>query len=192
MFRAPQQPHGGMRLPTLAALGGDATRLVLLGAVLLVVICGCLGVTLYRGVLGNNNAGLPPVATLAPLPPAATSVDGGAPGGLQLAAPVLAASLGAGNRPVGVMTSFPANSQIVYVVTQVTHVPAGSQFFARWMLEGRPFEDSAALTAGHAYTATYVEFHLQPKPGLSLPAGSWTVQIFANGAAGPRAPFTLR
>jgi hypothetical protein len=176
-------------------LGAGGGRMILVAAVVVVALCGCVGITFFRGVLGLGDT-VTPVGAISPSPSAATAVDAMPGGAASLAArvatPVIASSLGPGNRPAVSATTFPPAGPIVYVTARVTNVQTGDSFFARWMHEGKPFDDSARITATHPYHDTYVEFHIQPNPAQTFPTGAWTVQIFANGAAGPTTSFTVK
>jgi hypothetical protein len=201
MYTAPQRKQGSRRRVDLTALGAGGGRMILIAAVVVVALCGCVGITFFRGVLGLGDAGTP-VGAISPSPSAATAVDAvpgsaGAPGSAAALAarvgpPAMASALGPGNRPSVAATSFPPAGPIIYVTARVTNVAAGDSFFARWMHEGKPFDDSARITATHPYPDTYVEFHIQPNPAQTFPTGAWTVQIFANGAPGPITQFTVK
>lgn len=195
MYTAPRRQQGSRRRLDLSALGAGGGRMILIAAVVVVALCGCVGITFFRGVLGLGDAGAP-VGAISPSPSAATAVDAVPGSAAALAArvgtPAMASALGPGNRPSVTTTTFPPAGPIIYVTARVTNVATGDSFFARWTHEGKPFDDSARITATHPYPDTYVEFHIQPNPAQTFPTGAWTVQIFANGAAGPITQFSVK
>ncbi|HMA38302.1 MAG TPA: hypothetical protein VKY74_27895 [Chloroflexia bacterium] len=195
MYNASQQQGGaGLRLSQIGGLlgaGGGMLRWIGLGVLVLIVICVCGACSLLRG-------GISPTAPLSPSPAISTAASGGGftpatgPGaGASFGPLVTATGKDAQNHPAGVTTSFPITAPQIYAIFEAHNVAAGDSFFAHWVHQGQPYDDSTPLTANQAYSDTFIEFHLQPLGGQPFPTGSWTVQIFANGKLGPAADFAI-
>src|SRR6476620_5859839 len=59
MYTAPRRQQGGRRRLDLSALGAGGGRMILIAAVVVVALCGCVGITFFRGVLGLSDPGAP-------------------------------------------------------------------------------------------------------------------------------------
>lgn len=199
-----QQTGGTGRrgLPLLGTLD-DLSRVLLIGVVLLMLACICgTWLVLYgSGLL--RSGGTPPATVVSrasteaagtPTPvaeaPAAATPAANSPhvGQLVTAAGV---DTSANNSPINPTNSFPRNISAIYAVLQADQVPAGTTAFARWTREDQPFQDTREIRAAQDFTKTYIEFSLQPTPGKLTP-GNYAVQIFLDGAPGPRTQFTVR
>ncbi|HUS16374.1 MAG TPA: hypothetical protein VM536_15360 [Chloroflexia bacterium] len=191
---APQRPRGsglaGIRNLGVGSLrgGGLLPKLVMGLAAVVLLLCLCVVFVVPRLFGGGGNAG--PVAV-------ATAVGGGfVPSGSsstpRLGTVTMTSSVGDKNKPGAAMSIFPANSPIVYAVVQGVDIPAGSTYFARWVRDGQPFEDTTQITADKRYQDTYIEFHIQPNQGQALPTGNYEVQIFANGNPALTSRFVVR
>jgi hypothetical protein len=95
------------------------------------------------------------------------------------------------NAPINETNTFSSSQKAIYAVVEAQRIDPNTTMFARWSRDGRPFEDSAPVTANKQYQNTYVEFHLQPvnKP---FDPGNYTVQIFVNGNPATQTNFTVR
>jgi hypothetical protein len=179
------QQGGGFRLPQFGGAGG-ASRMLPIAGLVVVVLCGLCGFFFLRPLFGGGDTPVPTIAVVQPtLPPIGNNT------GPQFGQTIsLASAVGDGNRPTNPTTTFPSNSPIIYAVIQGIRVPAGTTVFARWTREGQAYEDTKEIKADREYTNTFIEFHIQPKPG-ALPAGNYAVQFFVNGNPGPKANFTV-
>jgi hypothetical protein len=108
-----------------------------------------------------------------------------------LGAFVTAKSIGTGNAPQNVTTTF-NSTDTVYAVVQVQQFAQGNRVFARWSVNGSVREDTQEITADRDYSNTYLEFHLQGTNGQPLPTRSWTVQLIINGNPGPLVNFQVQ
>jgi hypothetical protein len=104
---------------------------------------------------------------------------------------VTAKSIGTGNVPQNVTTTF-SPSDTVYAVVQVQQFAQGNRIFARWSVNGTVREDTQEITADRDYSNTYLEFHIQGANGQALPTGDWTAQLIINGNPGPIASFRIQ
>jgi len=108
-----------------------------------------------------------------------------------LGAFVTARSIGSGNAPQNVTSTF-NSTDTVYAVVQVQQFAQGNRIFARWSANGTVREDTQEITADRDYSNTYLEFHIQGTNSVALPTGNWTVQLIINGNPGPTANFTIQ
>ena len=115
----------------------------------------------------------------------------GASQGAVLGRLVTAEQIGQSNAPVNETSAFSASSDRIYAVAEAQRIDPGTSMFARWSRDGRPFEDSQAVTANQEYQNTFVEFHLEPVSGNFDP-GQYTVQIFVNGNPDKQATFNVQ
>ncbi len=160
---------------TRAARGRN---LGLLGLLLVALLAtGCLS----SPQQGTNLQTLPTATTR--LGTSNTQVQG-------LGAFVTARSIGTGNAPQSVTSTF-SSSDTVYAVVQVQQFASGNRIFARWSANGTVREDTQEITANRDYSNTYLEFHIQGS-SAPLPTGSWTVQLIINGNPGPTANFKIQ
>jgi hypothetical protein len=103
---------------------------------------------------------------------------------------VTARSIGSGNAPQNVTSTF-NSTDTVYAVVQVQQFAQGNRIFARWSANGSVREDTQEITADRDYSNTYLEFHIQGS-NAALPTGNWTVQLIINGNPGPIANFNIQ
>ncbi|MGI8587299.1 MAG: hypothetical protein ACR2M0_06360 [Chloroflexia bacterium] len=198
-----QQTGGTGRrgLPLLGALD-DLSRVLLIGVVLLMFACIC-GTWLVLYGSGLLRGGAPPATVISrastevagtPTTVAeAPAIDTPAANSPQVGQLVTSTGVdtSANNSPINPTNSFPRNIPAIYTVLQANQVPAGTTAFARWTREDQLFQDTQEIRAAQVFTKTYIEFSLQPTPGKLTP-GNYAVQIFLNGAPGPRTQFTVR
>lgn len=112
-------------------------------------------------------------------------------GGTQLGPVTMAEGIGSKNAPVSPTDSFSASQDVIYAVVQADHITQGTTMFARWSRDGKPFEDSAEITADRDYDNTYMEFHLENLRS-QMDKGKYSVQIFVNGNPVQEASFTVK
>jgi hypothetical protein len=101
--------------------------------------------------------------------------------GADLGQVVMARGIGENNRPVGITDTFSESEDVIYCVVEANRIDAGTTFYARWVYEGEPFEDTPTITADRDYSDTYVEFHIEPKDFGVLQAGDYACKIYVNG-----------
>lgn len=111
--------------------------------------------------------------------------------GADLGEIVTAEGVGANNRPVEVTDTFNSSQDFIYLVAEANYLEAGTTMFARWSYEGKPFEDSTAVTADRDYENTYVEFHLENLTA-NMEQGDYSVQLFVNGNPVETVNFTVQ
>ncbi len=112
--------------------------------------------------------------------------------GADLGQPVMARGIGDRNAPIGITTTFNDSEDIIYCVVQAKRIDAGTTFFARWVYQGEPFEDTPVLTADRTYTDTYIEFHIEPKSIGVLRKGDYECRIYVNGNPVSTAKFKVQ
>jgi hypothetical protein len=112
--------------------------------------------------------------------------------GADLGQIVMARGIGDKNSPIGVTDTFNDSEDVIYCVVEAKRIDAGTSFFARWVYEGDPFEDTPVITADQNYSNTYVEFHIEPKTIGVLRTGSYECRIYVNGNPVKTATFTVR
>jgi hypothetical protein len=95
------------------------------------------------------------------------------------------------NAPVNQTDSFTGSPDTIYAVVEAKRIDSGTSMFARWSRDGKPFEDSTAVTANQDYQNRYVEFHLQSNQ-QQIDPGNYTVQIFVNGNPATQTDFTVQ
>jgi hypothetical protein len=153
-------------------------NLGLLGLLLIALLAtGCLS----SPQQGNTGLQTLPTATIGS---SGAQVNG-------LGAFVTAKSIGTGNAPQNVTSTF-NSTDTVYAVVQVQQFAQGNRVFARWSVNGSVREDTQEITADRDYSNTYLEFHIQGTNGAALPTGNWTVQLFVNSNPGPIASFQVQ
>ncbi|MBC8449697.1 MAG: hypothetical protein H8D78_18345 [Chloroflexi bacterium] len=112
--------------------------------------------------------------------------------GADLGEAVMARGIGEGNRPVGVTDTFSDSEDVIYCVVEARRIDAGTSFYARWVYDGEPFEDTPTITADRDYTSTYIEFHIEPKDFDVLKSGDYACKIYVNGNPVQTVEFTVR
>jgi len=101
--------------------------------------------------------------------------------GADLGQAVMARSIGESNSPVGITDTFSESEDVIYCVVEAHRIDAGTTFYARWVYEGEPFEDTPTITADRDYSDTYIEFHIEPKDFGVLQPGDYACKIYVNG-----------
>jgi len=112
--------------------------------------------------------------------------------GAELGEAVMARSIGKGNRPIAITDTFSESDDVIYCVVEARRIDAGTNFCARWVYEGEPFEDTPAIIADRNYANTYVEFHIEPKDFSVLKSGKYACEIYVNGNPVKTVEFTVR
>jgi hypothetical protein len=164
---------GGMMMPAFSRRQQALAALAIL--VLFTIGCGC----------GSPFGGSAP-ATQVP------RVEQPANSRVRIGEIVTAGAIGANNTPSNVTQTFSQDTSIIYVVAEIEAIPAGTSVFARWSRGGQPFEDTNTITADRDYSNTFLEFHIQPRAGTTLPAGQYSVTLYVNGNPYDSVDFTVR
>jgi len=111
--------------------------------------------------------------------------------GADLEEVVMARGIGENNRPIGITDSFSDSEDVIYCVVKANRIDAGTSFYARWVYEGEPFEDTPTITADRDYADTYIEFHIEPKDFGVLKRGDYSCKIYVNGNPGQTMEFEI-
>lgn len=196
-----QQAEGTRRwdLPLIGTFECLARLLLLAGSLVMILfLCGAaifFGSLLFKPGAPVAHAPSRPTTQLSSLPTSRPVLPTSSPVGIGLQVGQLvttsAIDPNAGGRPVTPANTFPRNTQVMYAVLYASKIPSGTTAFARWTRQERPFEDSSEIRAARDYTDTHLTFSLRPTPG-KLALGSYAVQVFLNGAPGPKTEFNVR
>lgn len=101
--------------------------------------------------------------------------------GADLGTAVMARGVGSNNEPIDVTDSFSTSEDVIYCVVPANRIDAGTTFYARWIYQNEPFEDTPTITADKDYSDTYIEFHIEPKDFGVLEKGDYSCKIYVNG-----------
>jgi len=101
--------------------------------------------------------------------------------GADLEQAVMAKGIGGNNEPIGITDTFSDSEDVIYCVVEANRIDAGTNFYARFVYDGEPFEDTPVITAEQGYSDTYIEFHIEPADFGVLKAGDYACKIYVNG-----------
>jgi hypothetical protein len=85
------------------------------------------------------------------------------------------------NAPIVSGADLGTSEDVIYCVVPANRIDSGTTFYARWIYENEPFEDTPTITADRDYTDTYIEFHIEPKDFGVLEKGDYACKIYVNG-----------
>jgi hypothetical protein len=133
-------------------------------------------------ILGNNNSSAPSAAT--PVPqgqanPRDTTVN--TEDGIELGQVVTTTNLDRNGCAVDSTSTFPAGTEVLYVVAEDSQVAEGTDVFVRWYYEGQVYEESDEITADQDYTDTCIGFSLEADQINALRSGDYEAEFIING-----------
>jgi len=112
--------------------------------------------------------------------------------GADLEQAVTAKGIGGNNEPIGITDTFSESEDVLYCVVEANRIDAGTNFYARFLYEGEPFEDTPVITAEQDYSDTHIEFHIEPADFGVLEAGDYACKIYVNGNPVQTVEFRVR
>lgn len=104
---------------------------------------------------------------------------------------VTARQLGPGGCALEPVSSFMGTEDRIYVVAENTSLPAGTTFFARWYLNGAPYQDSTLGVADRDYTNVCVSFSIAASETDTFTPGNYRVEFYANNVTYGSTTFTV-
>ncbi len=161
-----------------------------IGIIILVIIAA---VVLLPRLLGGNNDN----TSNAPLdnqgqptanPRDTTVVDDG----IELGRVVMATNVDRDGCPTSTTSTFPAETDVVYVVAEDSDVTEGTEVFVRWYREGQVYEDADAIVADQDYENTCIAFTLERDEISTLESGSYEAEFIINGNPADTIAFEIR
>lgn len=146
-------------------------------AIIAVVIIGA--VVLLPQLFGNNNAGPDTSVPAGEVNPRDTTIN--TEDGIELGQVVATTNLDRNGCAVDNVGTFPAGTELIYVVAEDSEIAEGTDVFVRWYYEGQVYEESDEITADQDYTSTCVGFSLEADTINSLREGDYEAEFIVNG-----------
>lgn len=131
-------------------------------------------------ILGGNNSGAvnnPPAQDQGN--PRDTTIN--TEDGIEFGRVVTTTNVDRNGCPTDVTSSFPAGTDLVYVVAQNAEVTSGTEVYVRWYLDGQVYEDAEPITADQDYQDTCINFLLEPDDANTLRSGDYEAEFIING-----------
>jgi len=190
----------GTPAATIAVLQNAATQAVLLQAQLAAAQNEALAakatLTVLELIGGSGNVQPTPA-------PAAPNVDASGPPNQPEVAPtpgtlqtrftgtVTSTDRDAQDCPIGVTSVFTPDEDVIYVITRVNVLPAGSQLSARWMANGSLyFDDVECWIPDQDWYDICAYCSISPD-GPAFEVGDWSVELLLNGQLMSQAQFRV-
>ena len=101
--------------------------------------------------------------------------------GIELGQVVATTNLDRNGCAVDSTSTFPAGTDVLYVVAEDSVVAQGTDVFVRWYYEGEVYEESDEITADQDYTDTCIGFSLEADEINVLRAGDYEAEFIVNG-----------
>jgi hypothetical protein len=146
-------------------------------AIIAVLIIGA--VVLLPQLLGGNNTGPDTSVPQGQADPRDTTIN--TDDGIELGNVVATTNLDRNGCAVDNVSTFPAGTEVVYVVAADSQVAQGTDIFVRWYYEGEIYEESDEITADQNYTSTCIGFSLEADTINSLREGDYEAEYIING-----------
>ena len=164
-------------------------KTIAIGALLIIA-----AVVFLPQILGNNNDSTAPSAAT-PVPqgqanPRDTTIN--TEDGIELGQVVATTNLDRNGCPVDNTSTFPAGTDMLYVVAEDSVVAEGTDMFVRWYYEGEVYEESDEITSDQDYTDTCIGFSLEADEINALRAGDYEAEFIVNGNAANTVDFQVQ
>jgi len=148
-------------------------------------------VILLPQILGNNNPNPTPTAVpQGEADPRDTSAN--TDDGIELGQVVATTNLDRNGCAVDNTSTFPAGTDVLYVVAEDSVIAEGTDVFVRWYYEGEVYEESDEITADQDYTDTCIGFSLEADEINALRAGDYEAEFIVNGNAANTVDFLVQ
>lgn len=131
-------------------------------------------------ILGNNNnSGPDTTVPQGQADPRDTTLNDD--DGIELGQVVATTNLDRNGCAVDNTSTFPAGTDVLYVVAEDSAVTEGTDVFVRWYYEGEVYEESDEITADQDYTDTCIGFSLEADQINALREGDYEAEFIVNG-----------
>jgi len=90
-----------------------------------------------------------------------------------------------------VSSTFPLDTQRVYMVVRAQGVQAGTTFSTRWLYDGTVRVETVSWTPETSFEEVCIWFFIENGAEVNFESGTWTVEFLVNNQAAVRRDFTI-
>lgn len=141
-------------------------------------------------LLGNNNSGPDTSVPQGQVDPRDTTIN--TDDGIELGPVVATSNLDRNGCAVDTVSTFPAGTDMIYVVAEDSEIAQGTDVFVRWYYEGQVYEESEEITADQNYTSTCIGFSLEADTINQLREGDYEAEFIINGNPANTVDFVIQ
>lgn len=149
-------------------------RTIAIGALILIA-----AVIFLPRLLGGNDGGPDTTVPQGQADPRDTTIN--TDDGIELGQVIATTNLDRNGCSVDNTSTFPAGTDLLYVVAEDSTVPADTTVFVRWYHEGEVYEESDEIVADQDYDNTCIGFSLEADEINALRSGDYEAEFIVNG-----------